>query len=66
MKCNRCDEEMRFVKGTDVNLGSTAQAVFYCRRCNEFVTISYGGPMEVGRETEEEYYDEKGSSRFFP
>jgi len=56
MECKHCGEEMKYMKGTDFNLGSTVQAVFYCRRCNEFVTISYGSPMEVRREIEEEYY----------
>ena len=56
MKCSVCGEEMKYIKNTTVNLGTTVQSVFYCKQCNRFVTLSYGNPMEVRSQTEEEYY----------
>ena len=47
---------MKYIKNTTVNLGTTVQSVFYCKQCNRFVTVSYGNPMEVRSQTEEEYY----------
>jgi hypothetical protein len=56
MKCSVCEEEMKYIKNSTVNLGMTVQSVFYCKQCNRFVTVSYGNPMEVRSQTEGEYY----------
>lgn len=56
MKCS-CGERMKYIPHTMINLDTTVQAVFYCKHCNMFTTLSYGSPMIVRSQTEDEYYE---------